>query len=195
MSGPALPVRTDRLLLRAHRPDDLDRLLEVYGDPDVCRWIPLGPWDRAEAEAQLEVRLKRTDYGVGPDRRLGLVIETGGALVGDVVLFPVETEPDTGEIGWVLHPQHTGHGYAEEAARALLDLAFDHYGLHRVVARVDPRNVSSTRLCHRLGMRREAHHRLAHWARGEWCDVEVHALLAQDRPAEGRTCSTSSSSP
>ena len=194
MSGPVLPVRTERLVLRAHRPDDLERLLEVYGDPDVCRWIPLGPWDRAEAERQLEARLERTDYRGDPGL-LGLVIDVDGEMVGDVVLFPVQGEPDTAEIGWALHPRHTGRGYAEEAARALLDLAFDHYGLHRVVAHVDARNVRSSRLCSRLGMRLEARHRQSHWARGEWCDHEVHAVLAQDRPAEGRPLSTSSSSP
>ena len=194
MAGPALPVRTARLLLRPHRPEDLDRLLEVYGDPDVCRYIPLGPWDRAEAETQLAARVRRTDYRGDPGL-LGLVIDLDGVMVGDVVLFPVQGEPDTAEIGWALHPQHTGHGYAEEAARALLDLAFDHYGLHRVVAHVDARNVRSSRLCARLGMRLEGRHRQAHWARGEWCDFEVHAVLAQDRPAEGAPCSTSSSSP
>lgn len=194
MGGPPLPLRTGRLLLRAHRSDDLDQLLGMYGDPDVCRYIPLGPWDRAEATTQLAGRLERTDYR-GEPGILGLVIDVDGTMVGDVVLFPVPGEPDTAEIGWVLHPDHTGHGYAHEAARAVLDLAFDHYRLHRVVARVDPRNVRSARLCERLGMRREAHHRQAHWARGEWCDVLVHAVLAQERPAEGSTCSTSSSSP
>jgi aminoglycoside 6'-N-acetyltransferase len=103
--------------------------------------------------------------------------------------------PETAEIGWAIHPDHRGHGYTEEAARAVLGVAFDHYGLHRVVAHVDAENGPSNRICERLGMRREARHRQSQWARGEWRDMIVHALLAEEWPPEGTPCSTSSSSP
>lgn len=193
MSAPTLPIHTHRLVLRAHRPDDLDRLLEVYNDPATCRFTPLGPWDRADGEEQVARRVLRTDYR-GEAGILGLVMDVDGVMVGDVVLFPVADSTDTAEIGWALHPGHRGHGYTEEAARAVLDLAFGHYGLHRVVAHVDAENLPSNRICERLGMRREAHHLQSQWHRGEWRDMIVHALLAREWPPEGTPCSTSSSS-
>ena len=62
-----------------------------------------------------------------------------------------------GEIGFLFHPDHQGRGYATEAAEAMLALAFETYELHRVVGRLEPRNVASARVLEKLGMRREAH--------------------------------------
>jgi len=56
------------------------------------------------------------------------------------------------EIGWHLHPDAWGHGYATEAAAAVLDDAFSR-GLARVIAVTDPDNRASQAVCRRLGMR------------------------------------------
>jgi RimJ/RimL family protein N-acetyltransferase len=85
------------------------------------------------------------------------VLPETGALIGDVVLFLRGEEHRQGEIGYVFHPDYGGWGYATEAARALLGLGFEHYGLHRIVGRLDARNTASARVLERLGMRREAH--------------------------------------
>lgn len=53
----------------------------------------------------------------------------------------------------MFHPAWQRKGYATEAARSLLDLAFAEIGAHRVIAEVDPRNVASVALCQRLSMR------------------------------------------
>ena len=86
----------------------------------------------------------------------------------------------TAEIGWILAPGAQGHGYATEAARLLLALAFDELGLHRVYAELDPRNTGSVRICERLGMRHEAHHIEHMWLKGEWTDTGVYALLERE---------------
>jgi RimJ/RimL family protein N-acetyltransferase len=181
MTGPALPLRTERLTLRTHQPGDLDRLLEVYGDQDICRYLLFEPWTREEAETQLGKRLLRTDYG-GEASALGLVLDLDGAYIGDVVIFPFESQPRTAELGWVLHPSYAGHGYAVEAARELIRIAFEHYDLHRVVANLDGRNTASQRLCERLGMRQEAFHMQDYWSKGEWTDTLIYALLADEWP-------------
>jgi RimJ/RimL family protein N-acetyltransferase len=77
-------------------------------------------------------------------------------------------------------PDFGGHGYATEAARALLRLGFDELGLHRIVARLDERNESSAKLARRLGMRQEA--RLVHneFFKGEWSTELDFAMLAEE---------------
>ncbi len=91
-------------------------------------------------------------------------------------------DPDNrqGEIGFIFDPAHQGHGYATEAARALVAHAFEHYGLHRVYGRLEPRNVASARVLEKLGMRREAHLIENEWVKGEWQSEAVYALLARE---------------
>jgi RimJ/RimL family protein N-acetyltransferase len=80
----------------------------------------------------------------------------------------------------VFHPAVHGQGYATEAADAVLRLAFEGVGAHRVVARLDTRNAASARLCTRLGMIHEATLRQADYIKDEWCDTAVYAMLAAD---------------
>ena len=174
-----LPIQTERLRLRAHRPDDLQALLDYYSDPEVARYIPWEPWSRADAETHLQKRLGRTGID-GPGSALGLVVEREERVVGDVVLWPADETLARGEVGWALHPAATGHGYATEAVQALLGLAFGTYGMRRVIAEVDARNTVSARLCERVGMRKEAHLRQDHWSKGEWTDNVIYGLLAEE---------------
>jgi aminoglycoside 6'-N-acetyltransferase len=183
VNGLNFPIHTQRLLLRPHRADDLDALLDYYSDPVVTRYIPWDPWSRRQAKDRIQQRVTRTGI-VDSSSVLGLVVERAGRVIGDVVLWPADETLSRGEVGWAFHPAVAGQGFASEAARALLDVAFGHYGMHRVIAHVDPRNFASARLCARLGMTKEAHLRQDHWTKGEWTDSVVYGLLAteHDRP-------------
>jgi RimJ/RimL family protein N-acetyltransferase len=101
-------------------------------------------------------------------------------LVGDVVLHLLSQEHSTAEIGFIVHPDHQGHGYATEAARPLLKLAFEDVQLHRVIGRVEPRNVASTRVLEKLGMRQEAHLIENEFVKGEWQSELVYAMLDRE---------------
>jgi RimJ/RimL family protein N-acetyltransferase len=67
---------------------------------------------------------------------------------------------------------------------ALLHLAFDSLGLHRVTARIDPENEASLRLGARLGMRQEAHLIRNEWFKGRWADEIDLALLEEEWAAQ-----------
>jgi len=89
------------------------------------------------------------------------------------------------ELGWVLHPGHTGRGYATEAVCALIQLCFEDLGLRRVTASCFADNAASWRLMERVGMRREVYtiRESLHRSR-EWLDGMGYALLADEwRPA------------
>ena len=174
-------IHTERLRLRAHRLDDLDALLSYYSNPEVARYIPWEPWTRAEAQEHLQKRVQRTGID-GPGSVLGYVVEHEDRVIGDVVLWPTDDTLARGEMGWAFHPDASGHGYATEAVRALIGVAFGTYGMRRVVAQIDARNTASARLCHRVGMKQEAHLREDHWAKGEWTDNVIYGLLASEWP-------------
>jgi RimJ/RimL family protein N-acetyltransferase len=102
----------------------------------------------------------------------------GGGLIGSVSLMVGDHRQ--GEIGFTFHPEHQGHGYATEAARAVLRIAFEDYRLHRVCGRLEPRNVASARVLEKLGMRREAVLVENEWVKGEWQSEAIYALLDRE---------------
>lgn len=179
MSELSLPIVTDRLTLRSYRPDDLEPTLAYYSDPVVARYIPWEPWSREQATEHLERRIGRTGI-IGLDSALSLVVEREGVVVGDVVLWPTEETLSRGEVGWAFHPDAAGQGYATEAVRALIGVAFGVYRFRRLVAQLDARNTNSARLCERVGMTKEAHLRQDFWAKGEWTDNVIYGLLDEE---------------
>ena len=100
-----------------------------------------------------------------------------GELVGHLTLT-VTPEHRSGEVGFIFHPDHQGQGYATESARALIAYAFEHYKLHRVSGRLEPRNRASARVLEKLGMRREGLLIENEWVKGEWQGEAIYALLA-----------------
>lgn len=183
----ALPIRTERLVLRAHTPEDADALLSYYGDAETSRYLLTEPITAAGAAALARERAGHLDLRKAGDR-LSLALEHEGRLVGDVMLLLQGAPGSKLEIGWVLHPDATGRGLAAEAARAVLDLAFGHFGAHRVAAELDARNGSSARLCERLGMTREGLLRQDYLSKGEWTDTLHYGVLREEwsRESAGR---------
>ncbi|MBG0816551.1 GNAT family N-acetyltransferase [Planomonospora sp. ID82291] len=188
MLKPAYPIRTERLLLRPFTPDDLDALHALQSLPEVARYLYWGPRDREEVRQALETKIGQSAL-LDEGQALSLAVEVAatGELAGDALLFWHSRTHRAGEIGYVFHPDHHGRGYATEAARALLELAFDGLDLHRVAARLDARNTASARVLERLGLRREAHLVENEWVKDEWTDELVYAILQRDwRQATGR---------
>jgi aminoglycoside 6'-N-acetyltransferase len=175
-----LPIQAGRTWLRAYRESDAEATLAYQGDPEALRFVPWEPWTRETAVKRVADRCTRTSI-TGPDSILSLVVEYGGQVVGDVVLWPTDPSLSKGEVGWIMHPTYQGLGLAAEAAKGLLNIAFHVYGMHRVIAEVDPRNHASRALCKRVGMSEEGILRQHSWVKGEWADTVVYSVLAADR--------------
>jgi len=179
--APTYPILTDRLELRPLTPADEPELLTYRGRADVCRYLPFEPMTPEVLRTRLASDLTRTAIEEeGQGLTLGVRLQSTGELIGDQVMFLRSIKHRTGELGYVLAPGAGGQGYATEASRAMLDLAFAEFDLHRVVARLDARNTASARLATRLGMRLEAHFIQDEWFKGEWSDTLVYAILASE---------------
>ena len=179
---PDLPLRTERLVLRPWQRGDEVAFIEAWADEDYASLLLTRTLNASEVT---EMVRRRCDPGDG--KFLGLVVEHDGEVVGDSILILQGTGLSEGEIGWTMIPRHAGHGFATEAANAVLELGFVHYGLRRIVANLDARNARSAALCERLGMRREADSRGDFWSKGRWTSSYEYALLRDEwRAARGR---------
>lgn len=181
MLRPEYPLETDRLLLRPYCDDDLEALHEIERREETARYLYNPPLDVDATRAPLERRKAMTAIDEEHDGLiLTAVLKDTGTLIGHVTLELKSREYRQGEIGYVLHPDHQGHGYATEAATVMLRLGFEELDLHRIVGRLDARNVASAGVLERLGMRREAHLRENEFVKGEWVDELVYAILATE---------------
>jgi RimJ/RimL family protein N-acetyltransferase len=175
-------VHTARLVLRPMTEADLDDIHDYHSRADVCRYLPFEPRSRDEVAEKIAKYSKALVLN-GDGDFWQLAIERAsdpGHVIGDVFFTIKSVANATCEVGWILHPDHTGSGYMTEAAQAVLKIAFDELGMHRAIADLDPRNHASAALCERLGMRREADFLEDLWFKGEWGDTAIYAILERE---------------
>jgi RimJ/RimL family protein N-acetyltransferase len=178
---PEYPLRTERLLLRPLTAGDADAMLAYRSRLDVSRYVPFEPMSRDDILERIAGQWSRTELtDEGQALTLGAEVAATGQLAGDVILMWHSREHAGGEVGYVLDPARGGHGYATEAAQAMLRLGFEELGLHRIVARIDEDNEPSAKLARRLGLRQEA--RLVHneFFKGRWSNELDFAMLADE---------------
>ncbi|WP_326560369.1 GNAT family N-acetyltransferase [Micromonospora sp. NBC_01796] len=153
---------TERLVVRnwTEEPGDLSRIFEIYSLVEVTRWLgaspdlPLTDPGRA-ANVVRRWHARHADHG---DRYGAWAIERRDTaqVVGTVLLKPLpgadgSTPTSDIEVGWHLHPDSHGHGFATEAARGAVDREFPH-GTPEIYAVVSPGNNASMAVTRRLGM-------------------------------------------
>lgn len=167
-------IRTARLLLRPFREGDLDALHAIFSDERAMRYWDRPAWQECETTRRLLFGFMKD----APAEHLEFAIERDGALIGRAGMWKRY------EIGYILHPDHWGHGYATEAVGALIPEAFRRFpGAERLTAEIDPRNVGSQRLLERLGFRLDGFKEKNFlYGDSEWCDTAYYSL---DRPAAG----------
>jgi len=188
---PSFPIETERLLIRPlDAATDVEDVFAYQSLPDVCRYIPYEPRTREQIAERLAdpERNRSTLDKDGQVMSLALELRETGRVIGDVVLIYSSEEHQCAEIGYVLNPEHHGHGYVTEACHALLALAFDGLKVRRVIARIDDRNDASAAVLRRLGMRQEAHLIENELFKGEWTsEIDFAILAAEYRSPEYRS--------
>jgi RimJ/RimL family protein N-acetyltransferase len=178
----AWPLRTDRLVLRPAGADDAEAVWRFRRLASVSEWLTRAPQTFEDHRSQFvdPASLAKT-----------LLVERHGEVIGDLMVEVVDAWAQAevadaasgtqANLGWALHPDATGHGYATEAVTAVLRLCFEELGVRRVAADCFADNEASWRLMERVGMRREGHavadalHRS-----GRWLDSYVYALLVDE---------------
>jgi RimJ/RimL family protein N-acetyltransferase len=178
---PDYPIRTERLALRPFTRGDVDAVYAYRRREDVARYLFDVPLSREECALAVQQRISQVALEAEGDKIiLAVELTENNALIGEVSLIWRSVDARQGEVGWIFDPHYHGHGYATEAANAILDLAFGPGDIHRVAARCDVRNEASWRLMERLGMRREAHFREHALFKSQWDEEFIYALLWQE---------------
>ncbi|CAN5131528.1 GNAT family protein [soil metagenome] len=179
MSLTAPTLRTARLSLRPFAQSDTDAIFALQSNAHVLRYWDSPPWrDRARAERFIETCRQMEQDGSGV--RLAIERADGGGFIGWCCL--VEFNPDyrSATLGYCFVEAAWGHGYATEAARALIDWAYATVDLNRVQSQTDTRNLGSSRVLEKLGFTREGLLREDCIVDGDVSDTWVYGLLRRE---------------
>jgi RimJ/RimL family protein N-acetyltransferase len=140
---------TERLVVRDLTDDDAEALYDLHRRDEVMRWLDrtlsTGPADELARLARWR-GVRQGPYGF-----FGIEEKATGRLVGVLVFKPFDDLPHL-DLGWRLHPDVWGRGYATEAARGAIDRAFGELGIEELAATTLPDNARSRAVMERLGM-------------------------------------------
>lgn len=167
MTGPFLPhvpLTTRRLVLRQPSFDDVQRLARLAGDKDVARMLAVVPHPYTEAHASAFIGDVLASNLTGDSLALAVArAKEPHALVGFVSF---SRQDDTATIGWWFGKPFWGKGFATEAVRAMIALAFRDPEIQRLEAGAFADNPASLRVQEKLGFRRTGESVKASAARG-----------------------------
>ena len=179
VSLPTPSMQTARLRLRPFADADADALFALHSSAHVLRYWDSPPWsDPTRAEQFISACRRIADGGTGT--RLAIDRASDGAFIGWCSLTGWNRDFRSATLTYCLTDAAWGHGYATEAARALLDWAFSTLDLNRVQAEADTRNLASARVLEKLGFLREGTLREDCIVNGEVSDSWVFGLLRRD---------------
>ena len=148
-------IETKRLILRPFIESDASDVFEYLKEPLVNCFSCMKLNKVEEAYELLEKRSKDTEY------TFAIVLKENNKVIGEIDAHPESMSPDDNSVldtfspYWMLNKEYHGKGYAYEAAYAFFDYLFKEKGARRIYAYTEDYNISSQKLCEKLGMRQE----------------------------------------
>jgi RimJ/RimL family protein N-acetyltransferase len=140
-------LETERLILRPPQLQDLERWADFAADADATRYLG-GPMSRSNAWRALMAMAG--SWSLNGYAMFSVIEKSTGRWVGRLGPWQPDGWPGA-EVGWSLHRDAWGKGYATEGARAAMDFAFDVLGWDDIVHCIDPDNRPSQKVAQALG--------------------------------------------
>jgi len=179
VSLPTPTLQTDRLRLRPFTDADAEALYALHSNAFVLRYWDGPPWTEPSRAEGFIARCRQLEEE-GTGARLAIDGGPDTAFLGWCALTRWNPDYRSAALGYCLGHAAWGHGYATEAAGALLRWAFDALDLNRVQAEADTRNAASARVLEKLGFVLEGTMREDCIVDGEVSDSWVFGLLERE---------------
>ena len=168
------------ITLREFQFDDWKEVHEYASQERACIYQPWGP--NNEDETKAFVRMIVEDAQKNPRTRFAfaVTIQEGSKVIGAGEINVRDAGNRKGEISYIINPQYWGNGYATEAAGLLLRFGFTKLNLHRIYATCDPRNLASSKVLEKIGMKYEGRMRDVLLIRDGWRDSLLYSILENE---------------
>ena len=171
-------LHTERLTLRPLTLADAADLHRLVNDVEIARNTMMIPHPYPEGLAEEWIGTHQEKFEKNTEIVFGIERREDGAFIGVIGVIP---EPhDMAEFGYWIGQEYWNHGYATEAAAAVIDYTFRTLSVNRVEALHFVRNPASGRVMEKCGMKYEGTLREARKKWDEYVDVKVYSILRSD---------------
>ena len=175
-------IQTDRLNLKEITPSDHQGILAIFSDPTVVKFYDIQPiTDQADALRMIEGFAAW--FKLGEAIRWGIWHAETNQLIGTCCFDQIHLKFRRVNLGYNLAAKFWGQGYASEACRAIIELAFDESletAINRIQAITVPENIKSEMVLKRLGFQREGLLREFGYWEDEPQDMNMFGLTKSD---------------
>lgn len=172
-----MQLQTERLILREWSSEDWVAVHRYASSEQVTQYMLWGPNTEEETKAHIEQVIRWQHEVPRRSFELAVTLKDNGEIIGGCGLVLHESN---GEIGYCLHPDAWGNGYASEAARAIVAFGFQELGIHRIYATCRPANLGSANVMRKIGMKQEGHLREHIWAKERYHDSYLFSILRHE---------------
>ena len=145
-------IETQRLIFRKLRVEDTEDLFRIYSNSETMKFMGRGSASVDEERGHIQRHIENyyDTFGFG---LWATVLKEHNRLIGRCGLLFQEIEGrKEPELAYLLDFNYWGKGLATEAARAIIKLGFEQYKFKRIIAVINPQNMSSIRVAEKIGM-------------------------------------------
>lgn len=164
-----------RVTLREFGEHDVDQAATINGDDRVTRWLSFDSRTQEQTAALIAGSIERAQLQPRAEYYLAVVQPGDDTVIGFARLGLDGV--NAAKLGYAIHADYWGHGYATDACRAMLDFGFRQLNLHRISAAIGPENAASIAVVKHLGFRYEGTIRDHVFTNGAWRDSQLYSLL------------------
>lgn len=172
-------LRTKRLMLRKMQVSDLEKLFQVWSNPEVTRFMNIDKFtDKKQAKEMIILfdKLSKENTAI----RYSIIELESNEIIGSCGFNILDFENAKAEIGYEINKPFWGKGFAPEAITCLIRHAFNDLELNRIEAKVEPENFNSIKVLRKLNFGFEGTMRKVERSKGRFIDLNLYSLLVTD---------------
>lgn len=169
-------LTTERLVLRRVTEADVKEMFVLRSDTEIMKYIPrplVTDFDGAlEHIKSIDTRIESSE-GIN----WGITLKGDNTLIGVAGFYRISAENYRAEIGYILHPTHSGKGLISEAVKKLIEYGFNTMNLHSIEAVIAPENYASAKVLKKNGFVQEGLFKENQYFEGHFLDSAVYSLI------------------
>ncbi|MCE1245865.1 MAG: GNAT family N-acetyltransferase [Firmicutes bacterium] len=173
-------IRGERVILRPVRPEDINRWMIWFNDPEVIAHLSGGVIYGATREQEQEFYHQITHL---PNNKIFTIMDENGRQIGNIGTHNINWEWRNATLGIVIgEKDYWGRGYGTDAMKTFINFAFNMMNLRRLSLDVFADNKRGIRCYEKAGFVVEGIKRQERYYNGKYSDVVIMGILKEELP-------------